>query len=115
MSQLLLAGDAAALSQRMQQAAREVGLTDIWFFTQKGCYTQKIQQAMGLELLDREIAEARRQTPASERHAQLEGARKKLNESKKEEKDQLKLPLSEQKYKSALAKLKKELEDKFKI
>ena len=40
----------------------------------------------------------------------IEGARKKLRESKKEEKDQLKLPLSEQKYKSALAKLKKELE-----
>jgi hypothetical protein len=33
-----------------------------------------------------------------------------LKESKKEEKDQLKLPLSEQKYKSALVKLKKELE-----
>ncbi|MGH7817045.1 MAG: MerR family transcriptional regulator [Candidatus Binatia bacterium] len=40
----------------------------------------------------------------------LEGARKKLKESKKEQKDQLKLPLSEQKFKSALAKLKKELE-----
>ncbi len=40
----------------------------------------------------------------------IEGARKKLKESKKDEKDQLKLPLSEQKYKSALAKLKKELE-----
>ena len=40
----------------------------------------------------------------------IEGARKKLKESKKEAKDQLKLPLSEQKYKSALIKLKKELE-----
>ena len=40
----------------------------------------------------------------------IEGARKKLKESKKDEKDQLKLPLSEQKYKSALAKLKKDLE-----
>jgi DNA-binding transcriptional MerR regulator len=40
----------------------------------------------------------------------IEGARKKLKDSKKEEKDQLKLPLSEQKYKSALLKLKKELE-----
>jgi DNA-binding transcriptional MerR regulator len=40
----------------------------------------------------------------------IEGARKKLKESKKEEKNQLKLPLTEQKYKSALVKLKKELE-----
>jgi DNA-binding transcriptional MerR regulator len=40
----------------------------------------------------------------------IEGARKKLREAKKEEKNQLKLPLSEQKYKSALVKIKKELE-----
>ena len=40
----------------------------------------------------------------------IEGARKKLRESKKDEKNQLKLPLSEHKFKSALAKLKKELE-----
>jgi len=78
LSQLLMSGDSAALSRRMQQAAREVGLTDIWFFTQKGHYTQKIQQAMGLELLDREIAEARRQTLAPQRHADLERARKRL-------------------------------------
>ena len=78
LSQLLMAGDSAALSRRMQQAARDVGLTDIWFFTQKGHYTQKIQQAMGLELLDREIAEARRQTLAPQRHADLELARRRL-------------------------------------
>jgi len=40
----------------------------------------------------------------------IEGARKKLRETKKDEKNQLKLPLAEQKYKIALAKLKKELE-----
>ncbi len=40
----------------------------------------------------------------------IEGARKKLRESKKDEKNQLKLPLVEQKYKSALMKIKKELE-----
>ncbi|MGK2898978.1 MAG: VWA domain-containing protein [Burkholderiaceae bacterium] len=78
LSQLLQSGDSAALSRRMQQAAREVGLTDIWFFTQKGYYTQKIQQAMGLELLDREITEARRQTMAPQRLADLERARKHL-------------------------------------
>ena len=40
----------------------------------------------------------------------IEGARKKLREVKKEEKDQLKLPLTDQKYKSALIKVKKDLE-----
>ncbi len=78
LSQLLLSGDSAALAKRMQEAAREIGLTDIWFFTQKGYYTQKIQQAMGLELLEREIADARRQTLAPERARQLELARKRL-------------------------------------
>ena len=40
----------------------------------------------------------------------IEGARKKLKEAKKEEKNQLKLPLTDKKHKSALVKLKKELE-----
>jgi DNA-binding transcriptional MerR regulator len=40
----------------------------------------------------------------------IDGARKKLKETKKEEKDQLKLPLSEQKYKTALVKIRKDLE-----
>lgn len=40
----------------------------------------------------------------------IEGARKKLREVKKEEKDQLKLPLADQKYKSALIKVKRDLE-----
>lgn len=40
----------------------------------------------------------------------IEGARKKLREVKKEEKDQLKLPLADQKYKSALIRVKKDLE-----
>jgi DNA-binding transcriptional MerR regulator len=40
----------------------------------------------------------------------IEGARKKLKETKKEDKEQLKLPLAEQKYKSALLKLRKDLE-----
>ncbi len=40
----------------------------------------------------------------------IEGARKKLKENKKEEKNQLKLPLSELKYKNALVRVKKDLE-----
>ena len=45
----------------------------------------------------------------------IEGARKKLKEAKKDEKNQLKLPLVDQKYKNALVKVKKELESLRKI
>ena len=45
----------------------------------------------------------------------IEGARKKLNETKKEEKTQLKLPLADQKYRSALSKIKKDLQSLRKI
>ena len=40
----------------------------------------------------------------------IEGARKRLKETKKEEKTQLRLPLADQKYKSALSKIKKDLQ-----
>ena len=40
----------------------------------------------------------------------IEGARKRLKESRKEEKDQLKLPLADQKYKNALVKLKRDIQ-----
>ena len=40
----------------------------------------------------------------------IEGARKKLKETKKEEKKQLKLPLADQKYKNALVKIKRDLQ-----
>jgi DNA-binding transcriptional MerR regulator len=40
----------------------------------------------------------------------IEGARKKLKESRKEEKHQLKLPLADQKYRNALIKVKRELQ-----
>ena len=40
----------------------------------------------------------------------IEGARKKLKETKKEEKTQLKLPLADQKYRSALSKIRKDLQ-----
>ena len=40
----------------------------------------------------------------------IEGARKRLKETKKEEKTQLKLPLADQKYKSALSKIRKDLQ-----
>ena len=78
LAQLLLVGDPLALTWRMQKAAREVGLSDIWFFTQKGYYIREIQQAMGLTSLEREIADAHRQASTQEYAVQLELARKRL-------------------------------------
>ncbi|HXG51105.1 MAG TPA: MerR family transcriptional regulator [candidate division Zixibacteria bacterium] len=40
----------------------------------------------------------------------IEGARKKLRAARREERSQLKLPLSEQKYRAALVRIKRELE-----
>jgi len=45
----------------------------------------------------------------------IEGARKKLKEGKKEERQQLKLPLSDSTYKNALVKIKKDLQTLRKI
>jgi DNA-binding transcriptional MerR regulator len=45
----------------------------------------------------------------------IEGARKRLKQNRKEERQQLRLPLSESKYKSALSKIKKDLESLHKI
>ncbi|HAD09311.1 MAG TPA: VWA containing CoxE family protein [Porticoccaceae bacterium] len=58
LAKMLLDRDATALSTEMKKAAREVGLTDIWFFTQKSLYTQQIMQKMGLRDLQNEIATA---------------------------------------------------------
>lgn len=55
LAKMLMAGDRTALAVAMQQAARDAGLTDIWFFTQKSLYTQQILQRMGLRELQDEI------------------------------------------------------------
>lgn len=45
----------------------------------------------------------------------IEGARKRLKQAKKEERQQLKLPLSDSKYKTTLVKIKKDLQSLRKI
>ncbi|RLA18106.1 MAG: hypothetical protein DRQ56_08205 [Gammaproteobacteria bacterium] len=56
LAKMLLRKDKAELAQSMKKAAREVGITDIWLFTQKGINTQKIMNEMGLRELNQEIA-----------------------------------------------------------
>jgi len=55
LTRMLLTGDDTGLSLAMREAAKEEGITDIWFFTQKGLYIQRILRAMGLEGLDQDI------------------------------------------------------------
>lgn len=55
LGKLLLARDDAALVAAMQQAARDVDLAGIRFFTQRGLYTQRILGAMGVDQLDQEV------------------------------------------------------------
>lgn len=52
----LLADDRAGLMLAMAQAASDVGLEGIVLFTQKGLYTQRIMDRMGLQALQAEIA-----------------------------------------------------------
>lgn len=56
LAKMLLERDTASLAAEMKKAAREVGLTDIWFFTQKSLYAQQIMQKMGLRDLQNDIA-----------------------------------------------------------
>jgi len=58
LAKMLLDRDKASLATEMKKAAREVGLSDIWFFTQKSLYSQQIMQKMGLRDLQNEIARA---------------------------------------------------------
>ena len=62
---LLIQDDRAALATAMEQAAREAGLENIRFFTQRNLYGRRILDRMGLRTLDREM-EAMRQSGTPE-------------------------------------------------
>lgn len=77
---LLLNRDQAGLALSMAQAARAVGVNQIVLFTQRGMYTRRIVEEMGLDEFDGEISELRRQEDASAEEAgllrRLEAARR---------------------------------------
>ncbi len=52
---MLLSGDNAGLSIAMREAAQKEHISQIYFFTQKSLYIQRILRGMGLEGLDRDI------------------------------------------------------------
>ncbi|MDR3531886.1 MAG: VWA domain-containing protein [Rhodopila sp.] len=62
---LLASDDRAALATAMEQAAREAGIENIRFFTQKNLYARRILDRMGLRALERDM-EAMRQTGTPE-------------------------------------------------
>ncbi len=78
LASLLLGGDQAELAQRLLRAARQVGVTDIWLRTQRGWYTQRIQQAMGAGALNRALIEADGAEGSSQRAGRLRAARDRL-------------------------------------
>ena len=59
LGQLLMQDSRVELTVEMAEAAKEVDLEDIQVFTQKGLYTRKIMEAMGLADLQREITDAK--------------------------------------------------------
>ena len=65
LGQLLESDDRAALAAEMEKAAREAGVENIRFFTQKNLYARRILDRMGLRGLERDM-EAMRQTGTPE-------------------------------------------------
>ena len=55
LSELLLNDDRATLAAAMEEAAREAGLQNIRFFTQKNLYARRILDRMGLRQVERDI------------------------------------------------------------
>jgi uncharacterized protein len=61
LSQMLLDDDRAALAASMEEAARESGIQNIRFFTQKNLYARRILDRMGLRQVERDIEARRKQ------------------------------------------------------
>jgi len=79
---LLMAGARTELAMAMASAAEAVDLKEIQVFTQKGLYTRKIMEAMGLNELSQEIASLRqsRAVPARRLGQELRKRREWLRE-----------------------------------
>jgi len=83
LGQLLESDDRAALATAMEQSARDSGIENIRFFTQKNLYARRILDRMGLRQVERDIESLRRSaTPEGMGRAQfLEGRVEALRDS----------------------------------
>jgi uncharacterized protein with von Willebrand factor type A (vWA) domain len=61
LSQMLLDDDRAALAAAMEDAARESGIQNIRFFTQKNLYARRILDRMGLRQVERDMEAKRKE------------------------------------------------------
>ncbi|MEM7216769.1 MAG: VWA domain-containing protein [Pseudomonadota bacterium] len=82
LGKLLMANSMVELTVKMAEGAREVNLEEIQVFTQKGLYTRRIMEAMGLDDLNREIGGLRRSKAVPDRRLgqALQGRRELLRE-----------------------------------
>jgi uncharacterized protein len=82
LGELLLGDDRAALATAVEDAAREVGLQDIRFFTQRNLYVRRILDRIGLRGVERDLNSLRRgATEAARARADLlEGRVERLRE-----------------------------------
>ncbi|HET6605487.1 MAG TPA: VWA domain-containing protein, partial [Rhodopila sp.] len=71
LTRLLMQDDRAALATAMEQAARDSGIENIRFFTQRNLYARRILERMGLRQAEREI-EALRRTATPEEQGQAQ-------------------------------------------
>ena len=82
LARLLLAGDRAGVAAAMAAAAGEADLSQLRLFTQRGIFTRRILDRMGLRELEATIRALRDAPPedlaAAERADRLEGARARL-------------------------------------
>ncbi len=62
--EMLLNDDRAALATAVEQAAREAGLENIRFFTQRNLYARRVLDRMGLRGVERDMANLRRAATA---------------------------------------------------
>ncbi len=83
LTQMLEDEDRAAMATAMEAAARESGIENIRFFTQKNLYARRIMDRMGLRAVERDIEAMRREgSPEGLGRAQvLEGKLEQLRDS----------------------------------
>ena len=82
LGKMLMSGDRTELTIAIAEAGRAVGVSEIVVFTQKGLYTRKIMDEMGLKGLQQEIGDL--QSHGGDRQRQLAGALKKAREQLRE-------------------------------
>ena len=82
LGKLLLSGDRMEVMIKMAEAGRQVDVNEIVVFTQKGLYTRKIMEAMGLKGLQDEVGELQEEGGRPQMHmaGQLKSARDYLRE-----------------------------------